>query len=329
MTLSVLTPSLIEGASISGASIGGGPKKKVKRKTSSKKRKGSTKKRKTSSKKRKGSTKKRKTSTKKRKGSTKKRKTSTKKRKTSSKKRKTSSKKRKGSTKKRKTSKKKKSKRVSVFGNSKEVQKQLRELHALERDVLNRRSIEKELEREQKYRNLKVASAASIKPISPNISEQDIENIEPIISSTPWEAAVSSFQEPIAYAEPTALSFQEPAALSFQEPTALSFQEPMAYAEPMASSIRTPKKPSSIRTPKKSSSIRTPKKSSSIKSSPQLKKLSTIRSPSPPPYQSPSLENITEGMKETKWTPPPPPYTADIDALEPTFVNDEDLSYRQ
>jgi len=139
---------------------------------------------------------------------------------------------------------------------------------------LNRRSIEKKLMREQQVENMQMNR--------PKISEQDITNIEPSISSSSWEEQMSSSSP---------------------------------YMSPVESM------PTSLKFTKKSS-----KKTSSLSPVPTL----------PSPYISPSLERIpTPYIEQTNFTPPPA-YTADEDALEPTAspvtvfgAEKEDLSYRK
>ena len=89
-------------------------------------------------------------------------------------------------------SKKNKKKSKNVFGYSKEVQKQLLELQELERDILNRRSIEKKLQREQELENMQI--------------NRPITNIEPYVSSSysyEKEQQLSPYIESEVYLQPT------------------------------------------------------------------------------------------------------------------------------
>ena len=133
----------------------------------------------------------------------------------------------------------------------------------------------------------------------PKISEQDIENIEPYVSSSSWEEQMSSSSP---YAEP---EMQRAVSMPYvQSPMIISSvaqpvvaARPVVAAQPVAAAQPAPVVP-----------LR--KKSS--------KKISALPSYASPSYLSPALERIpTPYPPQTKWTPPPA-YISEQDALEPT-----------
>jgi len=183
---------------------GGAKKKKLVKKSSKSKsvKKGTAKKSKSTAKKSKSTSKKSKSKSKSKsvkKGTAKKSKSKSKRSKSKQSKSKQSKSKKKSKSKRSKSKRSKSKKNKDVFGNSKEVQRQLRELQELERDILNKRSIEKSLQREQQVENMRMYR-------QPRISEQDITNIEPIISSSSWEEHMSPNIESEVYIETPALS---------------------------------------------------------------------------------------------------------------------------